>query len=79
MPNYVSVHQIRIHYKHYKGGGVSVYTNKNFEFKIRNDLNINSKDIKSIDVELLHEQRRNTLFNVVNRPPSGKIKPFQNI
>ena len=35
LPNYVSVHQIR---NHYKGGGVSVFIHKNFEFKIRNDL-----------------------------------------
>ena len=47
LPNYVHVHQIR---NHYKGGGISVYIHKNFEFKIRNDLSINSKDIESIDV-----------------------------
>ena len=75
LPNYVSVHQIR---NHYKGGGVSVYIHKNFEFKIRNDLSINSKDIESIGVELLYEKRRNTLFNVVYRPPNGKIEPFEN-
>ena len=49
LPNYVSVHQIR---NHYKGGGVSVNIHKNFEFKIRNDLSINSKDIESISVTL---------------------------
>ena len=53
LPNYVSVHQIR---NHYKGGGVSVYIHTNFEFKIRNDLSINSKDIESIGVELLYEK-----------------------
>ena len=74
--NYVSIQQIR---NHYKGGGVSVYIHKNFEFKIRNDLSINSKDIESIDVELLYEKRRNTLFNVVHRPPNGKIEPFENL
>ena len=73
--NYVSVHHIR---NHYKRGGVSVYIHKNFEFKIRNDLSINSKDIESVSVELLHEKRRNALFNVVYRPPNGKIEPFEN-
>ena len=29
LPNYVGVHQIK---NHYKGGGVSVYIHKNFEF-----------------------------------------------
>ena len=62
LPNYVSVHQIRIHYE---GGEVPVYTHKNFQFKIRNDLSINRKDIESSVVELLHEKRRNTLFTVV--------------
>ena len=74
LPNYVSVHQIR---NHYKGGGVSVYIHKNFEFKIRSDLSINSKNIESIGVELLQEKRRNTLFNVVYRPPNAKIEPFE--
>ena len=75
LPNYVSVHQIR---NHYKGGGVSVYIHKNFELKIRNDLSINSKDIESIGVELLYEKRRNTLFNVIYRSPNDKIEPFEN-
>ena len=75
LPNYVSLHQIR---NHYKGGGVSVYIHKNFEFKIRNDFSINSKGIESIGVELLCEKRRNTLFNVICRPPNGKIEPFEN-
>ena len=67
-------HQIR---NHYKGGGVSVYSHKNFKFKIRNDLSINSKDIESICVELLYEKRRNTLFNAVNRSPNSKIEPLE--
>ena len=75
LPNYVSVHQIR---NHYKRGGVSVYIHKNFEFKIRNDLSINSKCIDSVVVELLHEKRRKTLFSVVYRPPKRKIEPFEN-
>ena len=75
LPNYVSGHQIR---NHYKGGGVSVYIHKNFEFKIRNDLSINSKDIESIGVELLCEKMRNTLCNVIYRPPNSKIEPFEN-
>ena len=42
LSNYVGVLQIR---KHYKRGGISVYIHKNFEFKIRNDLSINRKDV----------------------------------
>ena len=50
----------------------------NFEFKIRNDLIINSKDIELIGVELWYEKSRNALFNVVYRPYNGKTEPFQN-
>ena len=75
LPNYVSVHQIR---NHYKGGGVSVYILKNLEFKIRDDLSINFKDIESVGVKILHAKRRNSLFNVVYRPPNSKIEPFEN-
>ena len=75
LSNYVSVHQIRIHYK---GGEASVYTHKNFEFKIRNDLSISSKDVESIVVKLLYGKRRNTLFTVVYWPPNDKTEPFEN-
>ena len=75
LPNYVSVHQV---INHYKGGEVSVYIHKNFRFKIRNNLSINSKEIESIGVELLYEIRTNTLFNVVYGQPNGKIEPFEN-
>ena len=75
LPNYISVHQIR---NHYKGVGISVYIHKIFEFRIRNELSINCKDIESIDAELLHKNRKNTLFNVVYRPRKSKIEQFEN-
>ena len=58
--NYVSADQIR---NHYKGEGVSVYIHLNsemIEFKIRDDLSINSKDIDTVSVELLYGKRINT-------------------
>ena len=76
LPNYVSIHQIRNHSK--RAGGCSVYIHKDSEFKIRNDLSINSKDNGSISMELLHVKWGNTLFIVVYRLPSGKIEPFEN-
>ena len=62
LQNYVSVPHIR---NHYKGGRVSVYISKNFEFKITNDFNINSKYIESIDVELLYE-KGGTLYSMLS-------------
>ena len=41
LPNYISVHQKR---NHYEGVGASVDIHNNFEFRIRNDHSINSKD-----------------------------------
>ena len=57
----------------YKIFSINVY-----DFKIRNDLSINCKDIKSVNIELLHEKGRNILLNVVYKPPNGKIEPFEN-
>ena len=76
LPNYVSVNQIK---NHYKEGRTLVYIHESFEFKIRNDRNINFKNIQSVGVKLLHEKRRNNLFNVFYRPPNGKIEPFENL
>ena len=75
LPNYSSIHQIKTHAR---GGGVSIYIQKDFEFKIRNDLSINCKDVESIGVELLHDKKKNTLFNVLYRPPNGQIETFEN-
>ena len=75
LPNYSSIHQIRTHSR---GGGVPIYIHKDFEFKIRNDLSINCKDAESLGVELLHDKKKNTLFNVLYRPPNGQIETFEN-
>ena len=44
--------------------------------KIRNDLSINYGDVESISTELLFENRKNTIFNVLYRQPEGQIEPF---
>ena len=74
LQNYSSIHQIR---SHSRGGGVSIYIHKDFEFKIRNDLSINCKDVESLGVELLHDKKKNALFNVLYRPPNGQIETFE--
>ena len=40
--------------------GVSIYFDKNFSFKFRNDLNISCKDAESLSVKILFD---NFLFN----------------
>ena len=60
-----------------KGGGVSIYIKKVLNFKIKDGLSINCKDVKSLCVELLFENKRNTLINVLYRPPNGQTELFE--
>ena len=65
------MHQIR---NHYKGDGVSIYIHKNFQFKIRNDISINCKDIALVSV-------KQCKHFIVYRPPNEQnnkksLKPF---
>ena len=51
--------------------GVSIYFDKNFSFKFRNDLNISCKDAESLSVKILFD---NFLFNDFLFPFSIKIQ-----
>ena len=73
LPNYMSKHQVR---SDRRGGGVSIYVHKMFDFKVRSDLSINNKDIESISVEISSNKKRSTLVNILYRPPNGEIEPF---
>ena len=54
-----------------------MYIHQSIEFKIQNDLCINSDDMESISVEFLFKNRKNTVFNVLYRQPKGQIEPFE--
>ena len=73
MPNNLSKHQVR---SDQRGGGVSIYVHKTFDFKVRSDLSVNNKDIETISVEISSNKKRNTLVNMLYRPPNGEIKHF---
>ena len=75
LPNYISKHQIR---DDCKGGGVSFYIHNSLSFRVLPNLCINSTDIESLSIEISLNDQRNTLVNVLYRPPSGKIEPFEN-
>ena len=74
LPNYKSNHQAR---GDRKGGGVSIYVHKSLDFKIRPDLSINNVDIESLTIEILSDNKRNTLVNALYRSPNGQIEPFE--
>ena len=56
---------------------MSLYIRQSVEFKIRNYLSINSNDVESILVEIIFENRKSTIFNVLYRQPKGQIGPFE--
>ena len=58
----IQVHPVRKQ----KKGGVSLYIQQSIEFKIQNNLSINSDGVKSISVELLFD-----------RQPKGQMEPFE--
>ena len=74
LPNYMSKHQVR---SDRRGGGVSIYVHKTFDLKVRSDLSINNKDIESISVEISSNKKRNSLVNILYRPPNREIEPFK--
>ena len=61
-----------------KGGGILIFIKKEFNFKFEDDLSINCKDVESLCVELLLENKHNTLINnVLYRPLNGQIESFE--
>ena len=74
MPNYISKHQVR---SDRRGGGVSIYVHKTFDFKVRSNLSINNEEFESISVEISSNKKQNTLVNILYRPPNGEIEPSE--
>ena len=74
LPNYTSIDQKR---SDRKGGGVSIYIHNSLNFISRPDLSINCDDIESLTLETISDNTRNTLVNVLYRPPNGQFKTFE--
>ena len=75
VPYYRSLYQVR---NHGKGGGVSIYLNKAFSFKVRTNLSVSNRDIESFSTEILLDKRCNILSSVLYRLPSGIREPSEN-
>ena len=69
--NYNTEHQIR---KSGKGGGICIFIYDSLDYKVRKDLSINCDAIESLSIEICKRKTRNTIFNVVCRPPNGDTK-----
>ena len=74
LSNYTSKHEVWVNCK---GGGVSIYIHNSLNFRIRPDLSISNNDIESVSAEIVSDKFRNTVVNVLWRPPNGKIEPFE--
>ena len=74
-PNYRSANQAK---NPGKVEGVSVYVNEAFNFNVRADLSVISRDIESLSIEILFVQRCYTLLIVVHGPPNGLSKLSEN-
>ena len=70
LPNYTSIPQVR---KKRRQEGVSLYISPSVEFKIRNKLGINSDEEFN---RTSFPERKNTIFNVLDRKPKGQIERF---
>ena len=73
-PNYTSIHQKR---SDRRGGGVSIYSHNSLNLISRPDLSINCDDIESLTLEIISDNTRNTLVNVLYRPPNGQFETFE--
>lgn len=76
IPKYKSVHRVRVNRS---GGGVSLFFEENYDFKIREDLILKTvqDDVESLFLELnsaSHE--KNIIVGVVYWPPHSVIKDF---
>ena len=54
-----------------RAGGVSWCTKKESNFKDKDDLSSNCKDMEYLCVELLFESKHNSLINLLYRPPNA--------
>ena len=57
-----------------KGGGVCTFIHESLDYKVRKGLFIHCDAIESLSIEICNRKTRNTIFNVVYRPPNGDTK-----
>ncbi|XP_065663007.1 uncharacterized protein LOC136085613 [Hydra vulgaris] len=60
-----------------KGGGLGVYVLKKYQFKIKKQLSVANNNYKSLFIEVINAKNKNSIIGCVYRPPSGKIRSFQ--
>ena len=79
LPQYTVIHQHRSpSHKNGRAGGISMYIHDSLNFKSRKDLDINTKNVESLSIELVSKNSKNNVVSTIYRPPGGDFKDFNN-
>ena len=77
LPQYTAIHQHSSpSHKSGRGGGISMYIHDSLNFKSRRELDINTKNVESLSIELISKNSKNTVLSTIYRPPDGDFKAF---
>ena len=75
LPQYTAIHQRRSpSHKNDRGGGISIYIHDSLNFKYRRELDINTKNVESLSIELILKNSKNTVLSTIYRPPDSDFK-----
>jgi len=58
------------------GGGVCMYVRNNIDFKLRNDLTMDSSIAECLFIEIINSNSKNSLTGVIYRAPNNKYDEF---
>ena len=71
IPNYSLIHQSR--YDKKKGGGVCMFIHRSLNYKLRDDLNVNTSDNESLAVEIINKTSNNIIVHDIYKPQDETI------
>ena len=55
---------------------ISIYVHGSLKFKSRRDLDINTKNVESLSIELISKNSKNTVLSTIYSRPDGGFKAF---
>ena len=77
LPQYTAIHQHRSpSHKSGWGGAISMYIHDSLNVKSRMELDVNTKNVESLSIELISKYLKNTFLTTIYRPPDGGFKAF---
>ena len=77
LPQYTAIHQHRSpSHKSSRGGGITMYIHVSLSFKCPRELNINTKNLESLSIELILKNSKNIILSTIYRPLDGDFKAF---